>query len=133
MKWLKIATIEQLRVENQLLRENMEQSTTLSPSLVCAKYYIQNCHACDRADCGDNQTPSIVALKTELAKEREAWKQEQRALLLAMRAHRDCCRGFCPWNRRGIKRACPTGVTIDLCDACAADYFQTKAQIVVGD
>lgn len=44
------------------LRENMVESTTLSPSAVCHKYQIQNCHACENAECGDNCTPSIVAL-----------------------------------------------------------------------
>ena len=63
--------IDKLRKENEELRANMTESTTLSPSQVCVKYHIQNCHACDRADCGDNQTPSILELRAELTKERE--------------------------------------------------------------
>lgn len=40
----------------------------LSPSERCRKYHLQMCCACDRADCGDNTTPSIEQLCTGLAK-----------------------------------------------------------------
>ena len=33
----------------------------------CARTQEQNCHHCENADCGDNTTPGIVALKAELA------------------------------------------------------------------
>lgn len=62
---------EMAEKDNRLLRENMTESTTLSPSQVCAKYHVQNCHACERADCGDNMTPGIVALRAKLEEARE--------------------------------------------------------------
>lgn len=63
--------ITKLQEEVLLLREQIEQSTPLSPSQVCRKYNFQCCHSCEDADCGDNQTPSIVALKQRI-KELEA-------------------------------------------------------------
>jgi regulator of replication initiation timing len=66
---------DSLRAENAELRENMEQSTTLSPSQVCAKFHVQACFSCDRADCGDNTTPSIIALRAELAEAKAVVEQ----------------------------------------------------------
>ena len=57
--------VEALEIENDELRENMQQSTTLSVSQVCRKYNIQSCHCCELASCADNRTPSIAELKAE--------------------------------------------------------------------
>ena len=58
-----LAEVARLNKDRGELLANMLQSTTLSPSQVCEKYHLQNCHACERADCCDNVTPSIEKLK----------------------------------------------------------------------
>jgi len=35
----------------------------LPTSEICSKRGIQSCHQCEKADCDDNQTPSIKRLK----------------------------------------------------------------------
>ena len=73
-----LAEVARLNKDRGDLLANMLQSTTLSPSQVCEKYHLQNCHACERADCCDNVTPSIKRLKKELAAyEENAAKQRK--------------------------------------------------------
>ena len=73
--WEKIRRdILALKVENERLRKDV----MLSPSEYCHRHSVQNCHACENADCGDNTTPSIARLKVEnsrLARYEMAWKQ----------------------------------------------------------
>lgn len=66
--------IRELEAENNELRENMGQTTTLSTSQVCAKYHWKACHCCEDARCAHNETPSIVKLKAEKAELLDALK-----------------------------------------------------------
>ena len=68
----------------------------------------------------------VERLEAELAKEREAF-------LLEMGDHRDCCRNFCPWDRHKVTHSCPIGVTNELCNSCAADYYRAQVQEVKSD
>jgi hypothetical protein len=47
----------------------------LSPSQLCAKFNVQNCHACERVDCGDNQTPGILELRRRANTAEEALRK----------------------------------------------------------
>ena len=35
----------------------------MKPSEVCAVYSVQNCHVCDRIECGDNENPLVKKIK----------------------------------------------------------------------
>lgn len=35
----------------------LKRMTMMAPSQICREYGVQNCHACDRIDCGDNFSP----------------------------------------------------------------------------
>ena len=54
-----------LRADNQLLTDALGDTPCAPPSEICRTRHLQNCHACDRADCCDNVTPSVVALRAE--------------------------------------------------------------------
>lgn len=121
-----------LEFENQLLRENMEQSTTLSPSQVCARFHFQNCHACDKADCGDNITPSIVTLKKQALREvKERTDGLERALEMAVIG------GPCPYRYGWLRiRRCPRYVrdaTDEECAKHAVQWYLEQAQEVKSD
>ena len=35
----------------------------MSPSAICSKFHIQNCHMCEREDCSDNTNPVLRRMK----------------------------------------------------------------------
>jgi len=45
---------EQLRKKNNQLKAQQ----SLSPSEICSRYHLQNCHVCNRMDCCDNTSPA---------------------------------------------------------------------------
>jgi len=58
--------LAEVQTELELALDAAAESPVNSPSQICAKLHIQNCHWCERADCCDNETPSIVSLKKQL-------------------------------------------------------------------
>lgn len=55
-----------------------------TPSEACRVAHIQACHACDNAACGDNTTPSVVALREE---RNEARTRLERVIAAVQCAH----------------------------------------------
>jgi len=51
--------------------EEQRRRAARSPSQVCREDSVQNCHACEAANCGDNTTPAVV----ELRRSAERWRQ----------------------------------------------------------
>lgn len=44
-------------------RDEARAAMRLSPSQVCERYHLQACHVCERAECGDNTSPAVLALR----------------------------------------------------------------------
>ena len=42
------------RLKTELTEERLKKFAPLLPSEMCNKHHIQNCHCCERMDCGDN-------------------------------------------------------------------------------
>ncbi|HBF34961.1 TPA: hypothetical protein DDW35_10415 [Candidatus Sumerlaeota bacterium] len=63
-----------LKADNDTLTDALSQTPSVPPSVVCSKFNWQSCHGCDNADCGDNCTPSIVALKERVRRLEECLK-----------------------------------------------------------
>jgi hypothetical protein len=51
------------RPTESALREEIRELTMMSPSEICGKYHIQNCHVCENDACCDNTNPAISALR----------------------------------------------------------------------
>jgi chromosome segregation ATPase len=67
---------------DRLERERREAraAMVLSPSQVCERYHAQACHVCERAECGDNTSPAVVALR-ETRAELQALQERLDAVL----------------------------------------------------
>ena len=87
--------VDALTADNQILTDTLGDTPGASPSEICRTRHFQSCHACDRADCCDNRTPSIVALQ----KERDDLRDQVDALEAQLEEEE---RMVVRWRERGI-------------------------------
>jgi len=62
------------KLKTELTEERLKTFAPLLPSEMCSKHHVQNCHICDRLDCGDNTSEAkkrIAELEAESTKLKE--------------------------------------------------------------